>query len=79
MFSPLIPITHDHTVATYVACGGNPDKTGHVNRNTLTRIIQEDFGLDIGFERLIDGSGEMGYSEFEMLLSGKTLLCSLLI
>ena len=65
------------TVAAYVACGGNPDKTGHVDRRTITRIIKDDFGLDIDIEKLIDGvdtdgSGEMEFDEFELLLSGKT-------
>ena len=64
-------------LAAYVACGGNPDKTGHVDRRTITRIIKDDFGLDIDIEKLIDGvdtdgSGEMEFDEFELLLSGKT-------
>ena len=62
----------------YVACGGNEDKTGHVDRKTITRIIKEDFGLDIDIDKLMDqvdtdGSGEMEYDEFELLLSGKNL------
>ena len=62
----------------YVACGGNADKTGHVDRKTITRIIKEDFGLDIDIDKLMDqvdtdGSGEMEYNEFELLLSGKAL------
>ena len=66
------------TVAAYVACGGNADKTGHVDRRTITRIIKDDFGLDIDIEKLIDGvdtdgSGEMEYDEFELLLSGKAM------
>ena len=68
----------DHAVAAYVACGGNLDKTGHVDRSTITRIIKEDFGLDIEINKLmdavdVDGSGEMEYDEFELLLSGKAL------
>merc|ERR1711934_1321514 len=65
-------------LAAYVACGGNADKTGHVDRDVISRIIKEDFGLDIEIEKLIDavdadGSGEMEYDEFELLLSGKNL------
>ena len=76
LFSPLTPILHDHAVQAYVACGGSQDKTGHVDRKTITRIIKEDFGLDIDIDKLMDavdtdGSGEMEYNEFELLLSGK--------
>ena len=78
MFPPLTPILHGHAVAAYVACGGNQDKTGHVDRSTITRIIKEDFGLDIEINKLmdavdVDGSGEMEYDEFELLLSGKSV------
>ena len=78
MFPPLKPTLHDHAVQAYVACGGNQDKTGHVDRRTITRIIKEDFGLDIDIDSLMDavdadGSGEMEYDEFELLLSGKSI------
>lgn len=58
----------------YIACGGKPDKSGHVERATLVKIIKTDFGLTIDIERLIDdidkdGSGEIEYGEFVQLLS----------
>jgi calmodulin len=61
-------------VDAFVACGGNPDKTGHVQRDTLVKIIKEDFGLSIDLEKLIDeidedGSHEIEFSEFKSLLS----------
>ena len=31
----------------FVACGGDSDKGGHVKRETLVRIIKQDFGLPI--------------------------------
>ena len=37
-------------VDAFVACGGNSDKTGHVHRDTLVRIIKHDFGLTIDIE-----------------------------
>ena len=57
-----------------MACGGNADKTGCVERATLVRIIKQDFGLTIDIEELIDavdtdGSGEIEFSEFRDLLS----------
>jgi len=63
-------------LAAYVACGGNPDKTGHVDREVISRIIKIDFGLDIDIDKMMDtvdadGSGEMEFDEFEQLLSGK--------
>ncbi|GAB5037680.1 dynein light chain [Nannochloropsis oceanica] len=61
-------------VDAFVACGGRADKLGHVKRETLVRIIKKDFGLMIDIEELInkvdtDGSGEIEYQEFKMLLS----------
>lgn len=47
---------HRHAIAplgavdAFVACGGNSDKTGHVHRDTLVRIIKKDFGLTIDIE-----------------------------
>ena len=63
-------------MAAYVACGGNPDKTGHVDRDVIRRIIKVDFGLDIDIDKMMDavdhdGSGEMEFDEFQQLLSGK--------
>ena len=61
-------------IDAFVACGGNPDKSGHVERDTLVKIIKVDFGLTIDIEDLIeavdaDGSGELEYDEFKELLS----------
>ena len=61
-------------VDAFVACGGNADKSGCVERSTLVRIIKQDFGLTIDIEELIDavdtdGSGEIEYGEFKDLLS----------
>lgn len=61
-------------VDAFVACGGQPDKSGHVERATLVKIIKHDFGLQINIEELIDaidadGSGEIEYGEFKELLS----------
>ena len=61
-------------IDAFVACGGNADRTGHVMRNVLIKIIKEDFGLTIDIEDLIDkvdtdGSGEIEFEEFAVLLS----------
>lgn len=61
-------------VDAFVACGGLPDKSGHVHRDTLVKIIKHDFGLTIDIEELIDKidtdhSGEIEYDEFKALLS----------
>jgi len=58
----------------FVACGGNADKTGSVSRETLVKIIKHDFQLTIDLEELIDsvdtdGSGEIEYDEFRVMLS----------
>jgi Ca2+-binding EF-hand superfamily protein len=62
-------------IDAFVACGGNPDKTGHVTRDRLVQIIKRDFGLTIDIEALIDAvdtdhSGEIEFEEFKSMLSG---------
>ena len=32
-------------IDAFVACGGQADKTGHVKRDTMIKIIKHDFGL----------------------------------
>lgn len=64
-------------IDAFVACGGNPDKTGHVKREKLVRIIKHDFGLTIDIEALIDavdtdGSGEI---EFEVRACERVSQC----
>ena len=61
-------------VDAYVACGGEVDKSGHVKKSTLVKIIKQDFGLTIDIEELIakidiDQSGEIEFEEFKDLLS----------
>lgn len=61
-------------IDAFVACGGMQNKSGHVKRETLVRIIKHDFGLTIDIEELInkidtDGSGEIEFEEFKTLLS----------
>jgi hypothetical protein len=63
-------------VDAFVACGGNADTSGVVERATLVRIIKVDFGLTIDIEALIDsvdkdGSGEIEFGEFKELLRRK--------
>ncbi|GMH53287.1 hypothetical protein TL16_g01416, partial [Triparma laevis f. inornata] len=60
-------------IDAFVACGGKANKEGHVKRETLVRIIKQDFGLTIDIEELInkidsDGSGEIEFDEFKILL-----------
>merc|ERR1719407_322257 len=47
-------------IDAFVACGGRPDKQGHVKRETLVKIINK---IDT------DGSGEIEFEEFKTLLS----------
>ena len=61
-------------IDAFVARGGEPDKGGHVRRETLVKIIKHDFGLTIDIEELInkidtDLSGEIEFEEFKALLS----------
>lgn len=45
------------TVDAFVACGGRPDKTGFVRKETLVKIIKGDFGLTINIEVRPPGRG----------------------
>jgi len=61
-------------IDAFTACGGEHDTSGYVERNTLIKIVKDDFGLQIDIENMInkydtDGSGEIEYSEFKQLLS----------
>ncbi|KAK1745528.1 EF-hand domain-containing protein [Skeletonema marinoi] len=61
-------------IDAYVACGGQPDKGGHVRRETMIQIIKYDFGLTCDIEDLInkidsDGSGEIEFDEFSLMLN----------
>jgi calmodulin len=67
------PDDENDMIDAYVACGGQPDKSGHVKRDTLVKIIKHDFGLTIDIEDLInkidtDGSGEIEFDEFSLML-----------
>jgi calmodulin len=64
----------DEMVDAFVACGGNEDKSGTVQKETLIKIIKHDFGLTIDIAELVnkvdtDGSGEIEFGEFSVLLS----------
>ncbi|RHY29309.1 hypothetical protein DYB32_005243 [Aphanomyces invadans] len=61
-------------IDAFVACGGKPDKSGVVRRDTLVKIIKVDFGLTINIEDMInkldvDQSGEIEFDEFKAILT----------
>ncbi|ETV81080.1 hypothetical protein, variant [Aphanomyces astaci] len=61
-------------IDAFVACGGKPDKSGVVKRDTLVKIIKIDFGLTINIEEMInkldvDQSGEIEFEEFKAILT----------
>ncbi|KAF0714062.1 Aste57867_4076 [Aphanomyces stellatus] len=61
-------------IDAFVACGGGPEKQGHVERRVLVQLIKKDFGLPIDIDKMLDeldtdGSGEIEYDEFKALLS----------
>ena len=60
-------------IDAFAACGGRPDKSGHVKKETIIKIIKHDFGLTIDVEELFnkideDGSGEIDFYEFSRML-----------
>ncbi len=62
----------------FIACGGNSDGTGVVERSALTRIIKVDFGLELDVDDLLDvflgqdasagAKAEVDYQGFKALL-----------
>jgi calmodulin len=50
-----------------VACGGNSDCTGNIEREALIKIVKEDFGLTIDIQSLIEkfenDAGQLSYEE----------------
>jgi len=60
-------------IDAFVAMGGNPDKSGHVEAEKLRRTIKA-FELTVDIDRLIDetdtdGSGEIDYDEFKAMFN----------
>jgi len=60
-------------IDAFVAMGGNPDKSGHVEAEKLRRTIKA-FELTVDIDRLIDetdtdGSGEIDYEEFKAMFN----------
>lgn len=59
----------------YVACGGNADETGFVNRHVIGKLIEGGTDLEVDINRMVDDadkdrSGEMEFGEFKDLLNG---------
>jgi calmodulin len=57
----------------FVAMGGNPDKTGAVQKKRLVEVIKVIFGLTINIDEMFEEAGlnienEMSYYEFSCLL-----------
>jgi calmodulin len=70
------PVSESDLLMAYVACGGEQDGEGHVERDVLVKLIKQDFELAINIEEMIaqvdeDGSGEIEFGEFCELLAEK--------
>lgn len=57
----------------FVAMGGQPDGDGSIDADQLIHTIKKEFEMTINIEELIqavdeDGSGEIEFDEFKMLL-----------
>jgi hypothetical protein len=48
--SQLLIVSVVIAVEAFVACGGNRDRTGNVTREELTRIVKDEFGLEIDLD-----------------------------
>ena len=63
----------DLLLDAFIACGAG-NKSGIVKRETLVKVIKEDFGLTVDIEAMIqqydpNGDGELAFEEFKKLLS----------
>ena len=63
----------DLLLDAFIACGAG-NKSGIVKRETLVKVIKEDFGLTVDIEAMIqqydpNGDGELAFDEFKKLLS----------
>ena len=64
----------EDTVDAFVSLGGEKNKEGNIDADTLIDIIKNKFEMTIDIEALIeeideDGSGEIEFDEFKKLLS----------
>lgn len=60
-------------VHAFVAMGGNADRTGFINAESLRKVIKDDFGLTIKIDELLDdldssSDGFVNFDEFQLLL-----------
>ena len=58
----------------FVAMGGEPNGDGAIDAEKLIRTIKDEFEMTIDIEKLIedideDGSGQIEFDEFKMLLT----------
>lgn len=62
-------------LAAFIAMGGKPDGTGHINSELLRKVIRDDFGMTLKIDDLIDElgkghhDGHLNYSDFRQLLT----------
>merc|ERR1712087_168242 len=62
------------TLDAFVALGGEPDKSGHVDSDRLVSVVKDEFGMTLKIERLIedldkDKDGKLNFAEFAQLFT----------
>lgn len=62
-------------VDAFIACGGNPDKTGSASREMLKKVIVNDFGMTFDVDELFDNmestteEGNIEYDSFKRIMN----------
>ncbi len=51
----LVLYIHNNVVDAFVALGGQPDKSGYVNKSKLMEVIKKEFELSLDLEAMIEG------------------------
>eukprot|EP01067_Filipodium_phascolosomae_P007162 Filipodium_phascolosomae@DN5664_c0_g1_i1.p1 len=67
--------SEEDTTDAWISLGGEADRRGDLNTETLRKVVKEDFGLTIDIDSLLleldrDANGKIDYEEFASLFHG---------
>lgn len=75
MFSSYYSLFLCYIVDAFIACGGNPDKSGTASREMLKKVIVNDFGMTFDVDALFDSiettdeDGNIEYDSFKKIMN----------
>ena len=58
----------------FVACGGNADKSGYIEKGNLSRIISQDFGINFDLNKIYgttlnDAQTKISFEQFKLIFT----------